>query len=104
MTIAGTGHAPGGRGDFSSRWKSLADPSPASRHLGTALTGRLRNPDPRGPQPQIHPLELVPRLSDHEWLRSGSGNVLPLTMTQYKIMQAWAEGDFVSDLDQAARP
>ncbi len=95
----GTGHAPGGPGDFSARWKSLADPSLASRHLRAALTGRLRNPDRRGPQPQIRPLELVPRLSDHEWSASGAGNVLPLTMTQYKIMQAWADGDFVSDLD-----
>jgi len=98
----GTGHAPGGPGDFSSRWAALADPSPASRHLRASLTARLRNPDPRGPQPDIDPLELLPRLTDHEWIHSDAANVLPLTMTQYKIMQAWADGDFVSDLGRPA--
>ena len=99
----GTGHAPGGAGDFARLWTALADPSPASRELRASLAGRLRNPDPLAPQPQLDPLELVPRLSDHQWLRAGAGNVLPLTKTQYRIMQAWASGDFVNDLGQAAR-
>ena len=80
--------------------RALADPSPAVRHRRTSLARRLRNPERRGPQPEQAPLDLVPRLSDHEWLGRGPGNVLPLTATQYKIMQAWAEGDFVNDLDQ----
>jgi hypothetical protein len=75
----GRGHAPGGAGDFASRWASLADPSPGSRELRASLVGRLRNPDPDGPQPDHHPLELLPRLSDIDWTSSRSGNVLPLT-------------------------
>jgi len=95
----GTGHGTGGAGDFSSRWAALADPSPASRELRAALAGRLRNPDPRGAKPAVPDMHLLPRLSDIEWMRTGAGNVLPLTTTQYKIMQAWASGDFVNDLD-----
>jgi hypothetical protein len=97
----GTGHAPGGAGDFSSRWAALADPSPASRALRTAIAGKLRNPDTRGPQPDVHELNLIPRLSDSQWCRLGAGNVLPLTNTQYKTMQAWAAGNFINDLGAA---
>ena len=35
-------------------------------------------------------------------MRSGADNVLPLTTTQYKAMQAWASGDFVNDLGRPA--
>ena len=56
----------------------------------------------RGPQPDVAPLELLPRLADIEWMRSNAGNVLPLTLTQYKIMQAWARGDFFNDLGEPA--
>jgi hypothetical protein len=94
----GTGHAPGGAGDFSSRWAALADPSPAARPLRSAIAGKLRNPDPRGPQPDVPDVSLIPRLSDHQWSRIGADNVLPLTNTQYKMMQAWASGEFVNDL------
>jgi hypothetical protein len=93
----GTGHASGGTGDFASRWAALADPSPSHRELRETIAGRLRNPDPRGAQPYTHPLNLLPRLSDHQWMNDGPDNVLPLTTTQYKIMQAWASGDFVND-------
>jgi len=94
----GTGHAPGGSGDFARLWGALADSSQEHRRLRESLAGRLRNPDPQGPRPEFSPLELIPRLSAHEWLGSGSGNVLPLTATQYQIMQAWAAGDFINDL------
>ena len=97
----GTGHAPGGAGDFAMLWSTLADPSPTQLRLRSSLAGRLRNPDPYGSQPEVGPLELIPRLSDHEWMRSGPGNVLPLTTTQYQIMQAWAVGDFINDLGQS---
>jgi L-Lysine epsilon oxidase N-terminal/L-lysine epsilon oxidase C-terminal domain len=96
----GRGHARGEAGDFASRWAALADPSPTSSELRAALAGRLRNPDRSGPLPELNPLELLPRLSDVDWMRSNTGNVLPLTLTQYKIMQAWARGEFVNDLDQ----
>ena len=35
-------------------------------------------------------------------VESGAGNVLPLTMTQYRIMQASGAGDFINDLDQTS--
>ena len=87
----------GGPGDFSARWASLADPSAASHELRISIAGRLRNPDPAGPRPQVNGLYLIPRLSDHQWLHAGADNVLPLTSTQFKIMQAWASGDFIND-------
>ena len=98
----GTGHASGGSGDFASRWAALADPSPGHQELRESIAGRLRNPDPRGVQPFTNPLNLLPRLSDHQWMSDGAENVLPLTTTQYKIMQAWAAGDFVNDLDRSS--
>ena len=65
-----------------------------------ALAGRLRDPDQSSPPIDHDPLALLPRLSDVDWMPSSAGNVLPLTRTQYKIMQAWALGEFVNDLDQ----
>ncbi len=97
----GTGHAPGGAGDFASRWKALADPSSASQELRASIVAKLRNPDPMAPRPEAHDLTLIPRLFDHLWLRGGAANVLPLTSTQYRIMQAWACGDFIDDLGNA---
>jgi hypothetical protein len=98
----GTGHAAGGAGDFSKMWAALADPSPASLRLRTSLFSRLRNPDPRAGRPEVSEFDLVPRLSDVEWVRSGADNVLPLTTTQYRIMHAWASGDFIDDLGRPA--
>jgi hypothetical protein len=43
----------------------------------------------------------MPRLNAPVLGRSGPGNVLPLTPTQYKIMSAWAEGNFENDLGLA---
>ena len=48
----GTGHGPGGAGDFSRHWPALADPSPASEALRASLASRLRNPDRRGASPR----------------------------------------------------
>ena len=74
----GSGHASGGAGDFSSRWSTLADPSPVSQPLRAAIVGRLRNPDPTVPLPQVHALELIPRLSDHQWMRDRGRQRPPL--------------------------
>ncbi len=81
---------------------ALADPSSASQELRAGIVAKLRNPDPTAPRPEAHDLALIPRLFDHLWLRGGAGNVLPLTSTQYRIMQAWAAGDFIDDLGTAA--
>jgi len=94
----GRGHGHGGAADFSIRWTALADPSPAAKARRAAVVGALRNPDRGAPLPQVK--WLIPRLSDAEWSRTGADNVLPLTPTQYKVMQAWANGDFVNDLSQ----
>ena len=42
----------------------------------------------------------MPRLRNNRRGRTGADDVLPLTVTQYKIMRAWADGDFVNDLDK----
>jgi L-Lysine epsilon oxidase N-terminal/L-lysine epsilon oxidase C-terminal domain len=82
-------------------WSPLADPSDIAKPRREQIVGRLRNPDPKGPQPNIEPLKLMPRITDIVWRRSDAGNVLPLTSTQYKIMQRWVAGDFVNDLNSS---
>jgi hypothetical protein len=89
------------RGDFSRFWKELADPSPASLKLRTSLMNRLRDPNPSAPRAELHPLALMPRLRNKRIGRSGADDVLPPTAIQYKIMQAWADGDFVNDLGES---
>jgi hypothetical protein len=86
------------KGVFSRFWEELADPSPASSQLRASLVDRLRDPDPRSPRAELHPLAFMPRLRNNRRGRSGADDVLPLTATQYKIMRDWADGDFVNDL------
>ena len=43
----------------------------------------------------------MPRLRNKRIGRSGADDVLPPTAIQYKIMQAWADGDFVNDLGES---
>ena len=100
----GRGHAPGGLGDFARIWDQPADRSDRARDLRSSIAGLLRNPTRGGPQPRLHPLKLAPRLSNVESHRIDAGNVLPLTPTQYKVMQPWAEGAFTSDLDEPVAP
>jgi hypothetical protein len=87
-----------GRGDCSHCWEKLADPSPAASKLRTALVSRLRDPDLRAPPLEVNPLALLPRLRNVRRGRTWAGDVLPLTATQYKVMQAWADGNFDNDL------
>jgi len=94
----GKGHGPGRAGDYSSFWPVLAGASAEGRELRAKLFGHLRNPDRRGPQPVHHVSKWMPRLNAPVLGRSGPGNVLPLTPTQYKILRAWSEGDFENDL------
>ena len=97
----GSGHGPGGRGDFSTKWGALSDPSPASERLRKSMSDRLRDPDATMPNSEIATFLLIPRLTDTQSRRSGPGNVLPLTRTQYRIMQAWGRGDFEGDYGRA---
>src|SRR5262249_46366663 len=100
----GKAHGPGREGDYSAIWETLADPSAAARERRVKLFSHLRNPDPRGPRPAMHVSKWMPRLNGPVLGRSGPGNVLPLTPTQYKIMRAWAEGDFDSVLGAEPAP
>jgi L-Lysine epsilon oxidase N-terminal/L-lysine epsilon oxidase C-terminal domain len=93
-------HGFGANADLPGFWAAWADPSPAAQPLRIRLIERLRNPDPRGPQPQTHAWALMPRITDAVSRRTDPGNVLPLTSSQYKILTKWAAGDFVNDLDQ----
>jgi hypothetical protein len=97
----GKAHGPRREGDSSAIWATLADPSSAARERRVKLFSHLRNPDPRGPRPAMHVSKWMPRLNGPVLGRSGPGNVLPLTPTQCKIMRAWAEGEFASDLGAA---
>jgi hypothetical protein len=91
------GHGDGGSGDFSKMWSALSDPSSRSAELRGSIAARLRDPHRSARRPDLHPLALIPRLMGPRGPESGPGNVLRLTQTQYKIMQAWARGDFLAD-------
>lgn len=95
------GHGFGAHADQPGFWAALADPSPAARGRREQVVGRLRNPDPNGPQPRIDALKLMPRITDVVWRRYDASNVLPLTLTQYTILRRWADGDFINDLGAA---
>ena len=91
-----------GEGEFRGLWEKLADPSSASSKLRTSFVSRLRNPDYSAPTGELNPLAYIPRLRNIRRGRTGADDVVPLTVTQYKIMQAWAEGNFVNNLGQSA--
>jgi L-lysine epsilon oxidase C-terminal domain len=82
-------------------WEKLADPSASSASLRTSFVTKLRNPDHLAPSSELNPLAFLPRLRNVRRGRTGADDVLPLTVTQYKIMQAWADGNFVNDLGQS---
>jgi hypothetical protein len=88
--LASLGHGSRRPGDFSSVWSTLADPQgdPFER---SAIVRRLRHPHTL---PSSTPLSM-PRLNDS----THSTNVLALTPTQFAILQAWAAGNFVGNLD-----
>ena len=88
------------KGDLSGLWERLANPSPASSKWRALLLSRLRDPDPCAPRAEIQPLAFMPRLRNVRRGWTGADDVLPLPATQYKIMQAWADGNFVNDLGQ----
>jgi L-Lysine epsilon oxidase N-terminal/L-lysine epsilon oxidase C-terminal domain len=90
------GHGPGGPGDFSSVIAELNDPT-TGEDLRKMVFSLLRNPEGASTAPKFL---RMPRLNDSE----DSGDVLPLTKTQYKIMQAWATSNFVKQSPASAEP
>jgi L-Lysine epsilon oxidase N-terminal/L-lysine epsilon oxidase C-terminal domain len=83
-------------------WEKLADPSAAFSSLRASFVSKLRNPDHLAPSSELNPLAFLPRLRNVQRGRTGADDVLPLTVTQYKSMQAWAEGNFINDLGHSS--
>jgi len=84
-------HGPDGSlGNFASAMAILGDPNPAGNGLRQRIFRLLRNPS--GPSAATIPAQKrMPRLNDE----NDSGDVLPLTSTQYRAMQLWSQGQFV---------
>ncbi len=94
------GHAHGAKGAFDDYWTDLADPSQRTAELRLAIFQRLRHPDPTIPKADINPLQFMPRLRNAQSVVREPDDVLPLPKSYYEVMQAWANGRFVSDLGQ----
>ncbi|HEX3621702.1 MAG TPA: LodA/GoxA family CTQ-dependent oxidase [Acidimicrobiales bacterium] len=101
LELAREGHAAGmGMGDFASQWAALADPSPNQAFLRDGVLGTLR--DPKEPVVDMD-FGLMPRLHNTDYVAFPNA-VLRLTPTQYAVMQRWAAGRFVNDLDHPPAP
>ena len=101
LQLGREGHASGmGMGDFASQWAALADPSPDHAFLREGVLGTLRDPaTPVGDSD----FGLMPRLHNTEYVAFPNA-VLRLTPAQYTVMQRWAAGTFVADLDHPPAP
>ncbi|MDP9075045.1 MAG: LodA/GoxA family CTQ-dependent oxidase [Actinomycetota bacterium] len=94
------GHSRGaGVGDFASQWAALADPSPAHAALRGHAFSTLRDPA----QPVTGDTGFMPRLHTSDYTAFPNA-VLRLTRSQYLILQQWAAGNFVNDLDSPPSP
>ncbi|HEX2046943.1 MAG TPA: LodA/GoxA family CTQ-dependent oxidase [Acidimicrobiales bacterium] len=98
LELGRRGHGPfSGFGDFSSRWTSLADPSPNASFGRELVLGMLK--DPSVPPDPIDPeFGMMPRLHHNDY-GTPARHVLRPTAAQYAILQRWAAGHFVNDLD-----
>jgi hypothetical protein len=85
------GHSGARPGNFEKDLAVLADPATSGPHARVILN-RLRNPNlpPASPVPA----SAMPRLHDE----TNSEQVLPLTRTQYAMLEKWAAGTYVNDL------
>jgi hypothetical protein len=83
---------PGSPRDFASKLAALADPA-QEQATRQAFFAALRRP---GSAPDIGAGH-IPRLNDD----NNDGDALPLTRLQYRFIEQWAAGDFVSDLGAA---
>lgn len=101
------GHGVRYRGDFlaSDMLKALRDPSQSSRVLRESVFARFRDPDAdeatRSEQAdEYHMPQLWGDGGQPQPGRSGQGNYqlwLTVTSTQYRLLRAWVQGDFVDD-------
>lgn len=98
LELGRRGHGPfSGFGDFSSRWDTLADPSPASVFARELILGILRDPS-QPPDPADPEFGIMPRLHNSNFAVNPN-HVLRPTITQYTVLQRWAAGKFVNDLE-----
>jgi hypothetical protein len=82
-------------GDFAAQWAALADPSAATAFLRNGVFSTLRDPA----QPVTNADSgLMPRLHNSDYVTFPSA-VLRLTPAQYSVVEKWAAGQFVNDLD-----
>ena len=99
LELGRRGHGPfSGFGDFSSRWAALADPSSNSVFARELIVGILRNPS-QPPDPADPEFGIMPRLHGSNFGTSPN-HVLRPTIAQYTVLQRWAAGKFVNDLDR----
>ena len=94
LELGREGHGPGAAGDFTLQWAVLADPA-GDQGVRAQVFGMLKNPDGLASPPEFG---AMPRLHDSNLLEQ----VLRPTRTQYAVLERWAEGHFVNDLDQPA--
>ncbi len=98
LELGRQGHGPfSGFGDFSARWKSLADPSPDASFGRQLVLGMLKDPS-LVPDPADPEFGMMPRLYNNDYGTTPS-HVLRPTVPQYAILERWAAGQFVSDLE-----
>jgi hypothetical protein len=93
--FAAGGHSGARPGNFAHDWTALADPANPPAEAQTVLR-RLRDatqtPVPAPAEPNAR--RWMPRLHDE----NNDANVLPLTALQYTMLQKWAAGHFIGDL------
>lgn len=100
LQLGRQGHGPdAGLGNFASRWAQLADPSKEQASLRSLVVSFLR--DPAEPV-RDGDFGFMPRLH-HSQYQAFPTAVLRLTPTQYAVLQQWAAGEFVGDLDDPPR-
>ncbi len=98
LELGRQGHGPfSGFGDFSTRWSQLADPSPNAAFARELVVGMLKDPG-QPPDPADPEFGMMPRLHNNDYGASPS-HVLRPTVPQYAILQRWAAGQFVNDLE-----
>ena len=98
LELGRQGHGPfSGFGDFSTRWQSLADPSPNASFGRELVLGMLKDPG-QPPDPADQEFGMMPRLHHNDYGTTPS-HVLRATAAQYGVLERWAGGEFVSDLE-----